>query len=358
MFRNGFGSGMDGSPPKYAAARIPIQTTAATMAAGNPLRAFRSPRRFDEAGTTAAFQGVIFMAGACWNRCFFLVLILLFAVAASAQEATSPSETAAQSAWAKAAKAMQPGPQNITLRNQATLKLPEGYGFIPTREASVLMEAMGNSSDDAFIGLIMPTTEGSDWMISVDYTPAGYIEDSDAKSWNANELLSNLKEGTEAGNKRRVQMGIPELEVTRWVESPSYDSTTQRLVWSAEARTKGAAPGDDSTVNYNTYVLGREGYVSLNLITTASTVESQKPMAKMLLGNVAFIDGKRYADFNPSTDKLAGYGLAALIGGVAAKKLGFFALIAAFFAKFFKVIILGLIAAATALRSFFSRRKS
>jgi len=299
------------------------------------------------------------MTGARWNHCLFFILISLFAAGASAQPATSPAESAAQSAWTNASKAMQRGPQTIALRNQASLKLPEGYGFIPTREASVLMEAMGNSSDDAFIGLIMPTAEGSgDWMISVDYTAAGYIEDSDAKSWNADELLTNLKEGTEAGNKRRKQMGITELEVTRWIETPSYDSTTQRLVWSAEARHKGAAAGDDSTVNYNTYVLGREGYVSLNLITSTSAVEGQKPMAKMLLGNVAFMDGKRYADFNPSTDKLAGYGLAALIGGVAAKKLGFFALIAAFFAKFFKLIIFGLIAGATAIKSFFTRKRS
>lgn len=301
------------------------------------------------------------MAGARWNRWFFFVTTLLLAPALTAQPtpAATPAEVAANTAWANAAKSMESGPRTIALRNQATLKLPEGFGFIPTREASALMEAMGNSSDDAFIGLIIPTApDGGDWMISVDYNPTGYIEDEDAKTWNADELLSNLKEGTEAGNQRRIQMGIPALEVTRWVEVPSYDSTTQRLVWSAEARQRGAAPGEDSTVNYNTYVLGREGYVSLNLITSASAVEGQKPIAKTLLGNVAFVDGKRYADFNAATDKLAGYGLAALIGGVAAKKLGFFALIAAFFAKFFKLIIFGLIAAATAVRSYFTRKSS
>ncbi len=300
-----------------------------------------------------------------WNRLFvfFAALLLAPLCAVQAQQAStpqSPADIAAANAWQAAGKALQRGPHAIALRGQATLQLPEGYGFIPTAEATALMEAMGNGSDPNFIGLIVPTAEGNGdgWMVSVDYNPAGYINDDDAKHWNADELLENIKDGTEAGNKRRLQMGIPALEVTRWIEAPSYDSTTQRLVWSAEAHTKGAAAGEDATVNYNTYVLGREGYVSLNLITSASVVESQKPMARTLLGQVAFIDGKRYADFDASTDKVAGYGLAALIGGVAAKKLGLFALLAAFFAKSFKLIIFGAIAGATALKSYFTRKKS
>jgi len=298
-----------------------------------------------------------------WNRLFVFFAALLFAPILMAQAlpadtAQSPADIAAATAWDKAAKAMQAGPRTLDLRGQATLKLPEGYGYIPTAEATALMEAMGNSSDPNFVGLIVPTAEanGDGWMVSVDYNPAGYINDDDAKHWNADELLESIKEGTEAGNKRRQQMGIPALEVTRWIEAPSYDSTTQRLVWSAEARNKGAPASDDATVNYNTYVLGREGYVALNLITSASAVESQKPMARTLLRQVAFIDGKRYADFDASSDKVAGYGLAALIGGVAAKKLGLFALIAAFFAKSFKLVIFGLIAAATALKSYFTRK--
>ena len=68
-------------------------------------------------------------------------------------------------------------------------------------------------------------------------------------------------------------------------------------MWSAEAREKGGQ-NTDPVVNYNTYVLGREGYVSLNLITSSSTVESDKPAAHELLAAVNFNDGKRYGDFN------------------------------------------------------------
>jgi len=278
-----------------------------------------------------------------------------FGVAHSQDEPASP-ESQSQTAWDIAAAAMQRGTADISLGNQAQLHLPEGYGYIPTKEGAQLMEAMGNRTDDRFLGLIVPLSE-AEWFVSIDYEPSGYIEDDDAKNWDADELLDNLKEGTEAGNRRREQMGIPPIMVTRWVESPSYEQSTHQLVWSAEARLKN---GDDPdpTINYNTYVLGREGYVSLNLITSASTIETDKLSARELLAAVNFNDGKRYGDFNSSTDKVAAYGLAALVGGVAAKKLGLLAVIGAFVAKFAKLIFVGVVAVGGGIAKWFRGRGS
>ena len=296
-----------------------------------------------------------------WKRlALILATTCVLAVPAFAQDADQSSPDEGPTPWQIASKAMQIGPKTIALRDQATLQLPQGYGFVPTREATQLMEAMGNSENDHFIGLIMPPHAGEDdaedWMVSVDYDPAGYIKDEDAKNWNADELLQNLKDGTEAANENRVRLGIPALEVTRWIEPPAYDSATQRLVWSAEGRDKGAAADSDNTVNYNTYLLGREGYVSLDLITSTSKIESQKAVARNLLAAVNFNDGKRYADYDASSDKVAAYGLAALVGGVAAKKLGLLALGAAFFAKFFKLIAIAVLGAGAAIRKFFARK--
>ncbi|WP_300614858.1 DUF2167 domain-containing protein [Dokdonella sp.] len=268
--------------------------------------------------------------------------------------APNATETAAQRAWNAAAAAMQHGPQTVALSNQASLKLPEGFGFVPPRQGKALMEAMGNSIGGTFLGLIVPTADDEDsWIATVDYEPAGYIKDDDARHWKADELLADLKEGTEAGNERRQRMGFHALEVTRWIEPPNYDDSTQRLVWSVELREKGARDDDDHTVNYNTYVLGREGYVSLDFITSQSHIDAEKPVANTLLSAISFNEGKRYADFNASTDRVAEYGLAALIGGIAAKKLGLFATLGLLLAKFSKLIIVGLVAAGAAIKKFF-----
>lgn len=258
-----------------------------------------------------------------------------------------------QAAYQAAAKAAQNGPADITLIDQAKLKLPKGYAFIPKAEAQALMSAMGNSAGDDMLGMIMPEDENQNWFIDVSFEKAGYIKDDDAKDWNADELLSSLKEGTEETNKMRKERGIPEFEVIGWVEKPNYEAGSHRLVWSANTKDKGAAATDEQGVNYNTYALGRDGYISMNLVTGMSSVEQEKPVAKQLLAALEFNEGKKYSDFNESTDKVAEYGLAALVGGVAAKKLGLLAIIGAFLAKSVKLIGIAAVGGFAALRKFF-----
>jgi uncharacterized membrane-anchored protein len=263
---------------------------------------------------------------------------------AASDEPLTPAQQEARATWSAAMAAIIRGPNSIPLRGQGQIALPAGYGFIPEKEAAALMRLMGNTTGDAFVGLILPEDDAKRWFVSVDFEESGYIKDDDARDWDADELLQNLISGTEAGNEERTRMGIPAIKVTRWIERPAYESGKHQLVWSAEARLRdGADP--DPTINYNTYVLGREGYISLNLITSASTVEADKPAARQLLPAVTFKEGKRYADFNSSTDKVAAYGLAALVAGVAAKKLGLLALAGAFILKFAKVFALGAAAA-------------
>lgn len=280
------------------------------------------------------------------------ILPLIAALASPALAADAPpsaQQQAVHQAATAARAALVRGPASVSLRDQATLALPEHFGFVPRKEAVALMQAMGNTVDDEFLGLIYPLADGAntDWFVTLDYSPSGYVKDDDAKHWDAAQLLQSLKDGTEAGNAERVKIGVPPLVVTRWIEPPAYDGDTHRLVWSAEAKRKDGADSDP-TVNYNTYLLGREGYVALNLITNASTVDGDKAAAHQLLDGLNFNSGKRYGDFNSSTDKVAAYGLAALVAGVAAKKLGLIALLVATIVKFAKVIavaVAGLIVA-------------
>jgi uncharacterized membrane-anchored protein len=274
-----------------------------------------------------------------------------------AEPATDPHQQEAEAAWEAAYNVLVPGPAKIALREQASLELPAGYGFVRQSEAARLMKLMGNYTDDRFIGLILPLGEDTNWLVTLDYEPSGFIKDDDAKHWDAEELLTNLKEGTEAGNEEREKMGIAPIKVTRWIEPPGYEAAAHRLVWSAEVKLK-EGQDDDPGVNYNTYVLGREGYISLNLVTSAATVDKDKADAHTLLAAINFNDGKRYTDFNASTDKVAAFGLAALVGGVAAKKLGLLAIIAATVAKFFKVILIAVAAFGAGIMKWFKGKRA
>lgn len=281
---------------------------------------------------------------------------ILFAVPALA-EGTAAQQSEMASAVAEVTAAVQAGPKKIPVAGQAQLDLPAGYGFVPAGPAGKLLKAMGNRPGDDLAGLILPAADEENWFMVVRYVASGYIKDDDARDWKADELIQNMREGTEQNNAERRQRGLPEIEVVGWVEAPRYEPASHRLVWSVSSRAKGASAAADNGINYNTLALGREGYVSMNLVTGLKEVEAQKPIAHTLLAALAFDEGKRYADFNAGTDKVAEYGLAALVAGVAAKKLGFFALAAAFLAKFVKVIGIGAIAGGAGLFKLFRRNK-
>ncbi|WP_353631012.1 DUF2167 domain-containing protein [Achromobacter xylosoxidans] len=264
--------------------------------------------------------------------------LLFLPFGASAQNAAAQQEI--EAAMKAAYVAAQEGPADVKLGDQAVVHLPESMFFVPRIQADRLMAAYGNGKDPSLLGVVMPKSDDDDWVITVNFDKAGYIKDDDAKNWNVSELLDSLRDGTEESNVERKKRGFPELVMDGWVEAPKYDSSTQRLVWSVAVKHKGETANDNPTVNYNTYALGRDGYITLDLITQKNLVPKDKTAVLTLLDNLKYVEGKRYADFNSSTDKVAEYGLAALVAGVAAKKLGLFAVIAAFLAKFAKVGIL------------------
>jgi uncharacterized membrane-anchored protein len=291
------------------------------------------------------------------SAALMMLVALALVCLAPAHAANIPEarQQAVRNAADAARKALVRGPASVSLREQAKLALPEHFGFIPRPQAADYMRALGNRVDDDFIGLIVPLGADGEWLVTLEYIASGYIKDDDARHWDADKLLQSLKDGTEAANVDRLAQGIPELVVTRWVEVPKYEGGSHQLVWAAEARSKGREDRDP-TINYNTYVLGREGYVSLNLITSAANVTHDKAAAHALLAATEFDNGKRYGDFNSSTDKVAAYGLAALIAGVAAKKLGLLALLAATVVKFAKLIALAVAGAIAVLSKRLRRR--
>jgi uncharacterized membrane-anchored protein len=289
---------------------------------------------------------------------------MLWAVLASLPafaQAAPPSEAARKAELSAALQAANnagtEGPSDVTLLDQAVLKLPTGYFFVPKAEGTRLMRALGNVVTDAtFVGLVIGTHPKDHWVVVINYIKEGYIKDDDAKKWNADDLLKNISEGVEEANQDRVARGFPELQVVGWIEPPSYDAGTHRLAWSILGKDKGQPDNTPKNVNYNTYALGRDGYFSLNLLSGSERIATEKSVAHELLADLSYNSGKRYEDFSASTDRIAEYGLLALVGGVAVKKLGLFALLAAMVLKFAKVIIFGVAVAWASIVKFFRRK--
>ncbi|GAB2895150.1 DUF2167 domain-containing protein [Paraburkholderia jirisanensis] len=287
------------------------------------------------------------------------MLLALCAVAftTSSHAQTEAARTELQAAVQEANASLINGPKKIAIFDEASFALPADAAFVPAAAATRYMRALGNRVDESsLIGVIVPHSEHAQWLAILSFEKAGYVRDDDARNWNADDILKSLREGTEEANAGRRERQLPELEVTGWAEPPAYDANTHRLVWSAIVRRKGTDADQEDAVNYRTIALGRNGYVSLTMVTQRSALAADKPAANALLADIGYGDGKRYADFNSSTDHVAEYGLAALVAGVAVKKLGLLAIIAAFAVKFFKIGLVAVIGFGAAFKRFFKRK--
>ena len=160
-----------------------------------------------------------------------------FAQASPPSEASRKVELAA--AWQAASVAGAAGPKDVSLIDQAALKLPAGHFFVPQAEGARVLRALGNVvNGTSLVGLVVGTGPNDGWIVVIRHIKEGYIKDDDAKNWNADDLLKNLKDGVEESNKDRVARGFPEMQVIGWVQPPNYDAATHRLVWSLLAKDK------------------------------------------------------------------------------------------------------------------------
>jgi len=277
------------------------------------------------------------------------------ALAGAAHAAASDADK--QKVWDDVAQASKRGPVDIPLLDEAVLHVPAGEVFVPQPQADRLLNMWGNpGSNPEMPGILMPLDPKASWFMPVSFRKAGYIKDDDAKTWDADGMLKSIQEGNEEQNKEREKLGEPAMEIVGWAEVPRYDAARQRLAWAMTSREAGAKPDESPTVNYNTLALGRDGYFSMNMVTSMAELPALKPVAEQQLAALDYNAGKHYADFDAKSDHVAEYGLAALVVGVAAHKLGFIALALAFLAKFAKLIFIGLAVFGGGVMKFFGRK--
>jgi uncharacterized membrane-anchored protein len=251
-----------------------------------------------------------------------------------------PAASAAAPAASRSPLPWKLGPSQIALGHELTLALPAESQFLAPPEAGKVLEKLGSFHHDNLLGLVTSQAD-EEWFVTLRYEDEGYIKDDEAID--ADELLAAIRDGVAGSNDERVQRGFKALKVEGWSDPPRYDKTRHHLVWALEV-----SDDDGKSVNFNTRVLGRRGYVSVNLVTAPEKLAEYKPRAATLLGATTFGTGARYEDFDSKTDKVAEYGLAGLVlggAGLAAAKLVKVGLLA----KFSKLILGALIAGKKAI---------
>lgn len=239
----------------------------------------------------------------------------------------------------------------------ATLNLTPEYRFLAAADAQrVLSELWGNPPDDEVLGLVVPAgtslaDASNGWAVVVTYSDDGHVADSEASTLDYAKMLDEMQAQTRDSNAARRKQGYPGLELVGWATPPHYDSGTNKLYWAKELAFDGAP---EHTLNYDIRVLGRGGYLSMNAVAGMSQLGMiQREMPKVL-ALTDFDAGQRYTDFDASTDKVAAYGIGALVAGAIAAKAGLFAKLFVLLLAFKKAVIVGCVALAAAVRKFFA----
>jgi uncharacterized membrane-anchored protein len=297
------------------------------------------------------------------------ILCLGAAPVAHARAADDPAKATAQgAATAESAEGAapaprlpwQPGPKALDLGHGIKLDLPEGNAFLAQPEAGKLMEKMGNLHNDDMLGLVVSTNDADEYLVTLDYEDTGHVKDDE--SLDSKELLEAIREGEEEYNDERKKLGFSAIHAAGWDEEPHYDKQKHQLIWGLLVES-----ADGGSINYNTRILGRTGFVSLNLLTDKQHLAQYKPAGALLLSRTTFEAGKRYEDFDSSTDKVAEYGLTGLVlggAGIGLAKVAKIGLLAKFGKGLValllvgkKGIVLGAIALGAALRALLKKKK-
>jgi uncharacterized membrane-anchored protein len=237
----------------------------------------------------------------------------------------------------------------------ASLQLPDDFYYLtPDDSEKLLVDAWGNPPGDKTLGMIIPqaisplSREG--WGVVITYSDDGHIKDDDAAKIDYSELLTKMKQEDEENNKKRKEQGYAALNLIGWAAPPYYDAQAHKLYWAKELK---AADATDNTLNYEIRVLGRKGVLELTAVAQMSNFPAIKGEMTKVLAFTNFDQGNRYSDFNISTDKVAAYGLAALVAGGVAAKVGLLAKLGVLLLALKKFVILGAVAVAGFFRKLF-----
>lgn len=253
----------------------------------------------------------------------------------------------------------KPGPFTAQLGDSAQIVVPEGFLFTDKKGAQKLLELTQNIPTGKEVGAIIPRTKKGEevWFVTFEFNEVGFVRDDEKDNLDENALLKSIQDGTEESNKVRAEKGWPAFHVVGWQRQPYYDRQTNNLTWSI----LGKDDKGEEAVNHSIRVLGRRGTMNVDVVMSPAQYSQVLPQFDQLVGGLNYREGHRYSDY-VSGDKVAGYGLTALIAGGAgalAVKTGLlmkmWKFLVAIFAAAWKLIVAAFVAILAWLKRMFNR---
>ena len=202
------------------------------------------------------------------------------------------------------------GPTEGHLGSIATIKVPQGYKFIGQDQTRAFAKLTGNLPDPSDQGVITSVApEG--WFLVFAWAGVGYVKDDEKTALDADPILEQLRSGQVQGNEQRRAQGLDTLTILGWAKPPFFDDQTKLLTWGTRIKSDNS---DVISINYNSKILGRSGYMSAELVAGEQDLDKAVEDTRKLVQGFTFVQGQRYAEFRAG-DHIAEYGLTTLIAG-------------------------------------------
>ncbi len=233
--------------------------------------------------------------------------------------------------------------------NLAQIDLPEGYVYLDAAGSQQLMQLTQNPVSGMEMATIAPVAEDEGWFLIFEFEDTGYVPDDEKDDLDADAMLESVRAGTEAANEERREMGWATMSILGWHETPHYDFVTNNLSWAIIGETSG-----HQNINRIIKLLGRRGVMTATLVASPEELASAIDQVDSLLSGYRFQPGNTYAEYVPGSDKLATYGLTALVVGGGAAALAKSGLLA----KLWKPIAAVLVAIGVGVKRFFGSGRS
>jgi len=247
--------------------------------------------------------------------------------------------------WSRGAKA--------TLGSMAEVAIPKGWRFTTTNGTGEMLKLYDNIPSGKELGML--TTEGFGPWVIFEFAEEGYIKDDEKNELDADALLKGHQENQEAANEYRKEQGLGAMHVLGWALKPRFNDQTKNLEWALRI----GADGGSESINYSTRLLGRHGVMQVELVCAPDEMQTLLPQYQGIMAGFQYVTGNSYAEYREG-DKVAKYGLTALVAGgaaVAAGKMGLFAKLSGLLAKLGKGIIIVIIGIGAAIKKFFGRKE-
>lgn len=287
-------------------------------------------------------------------RAFTLAFGLFsFAPAAFAFQET-PTEEAGEASGEEEGEGQDPfeglklvtGPAVGDLGESALVNVPEGLVYLDGKDTRTLMERFQNPVSNTEVGLV--GTPDLTWFVVFEFDEMGYVSDEDKDDLDADELLESMREANEAASEERKKRGWETLTLEGWEVPPHYDTQSNNLEWALRLRSESGGV----SINHNSRALGRHGVMVITLVCGEGMLTELLPQFREFLKGFEYKSGHRYSEFT-SGDKLAEYGLTALVAGGA----GALAVKTGLLGKLWKPIAAGLVAIAAFFKKIFGGKK-